>query len=58
VLEKGGLADARFAMCHRHAVTSAARAVQQPVAHLALAFPASNCRPDKRTGGDIPPKPH
>ena len=39
VLEQGGLADARFAMHHQHAAAPAADAVQQPVEHLALAFP-------------------
>jgi hypothetical protein len=40
VLEEGGLADARFAMHHQHAAAHAAHAVQQPVEHLAFAFPA------------------
>ena len=40
VVEQRGLADARFAMHHQHAATPAAHAVQQPVEHLALAFPA------------------
>jgi hypothetical protein len=40
VIEQRGLADARFAMHHQHAAAPAAAAVQQPVEHLALAFPA------------------
>ncbi|HWD76182.1 MAG TPA: hypothetical protein VG371_13655 [Solirubrobacteraceae bacterium] len=40
VLEQRRLADARFAMHHPHAATPAAHAVQQPVEHLPLAFPA------------------
>ena len=40
VLEQRGLADARFAVHHQHAAAPAAHAVQQPVEHLALAFPA------------------
>ena len=40
VLEQRRLADARFAIHHQHAPAPAAHAVQQPVEHLALAFPA------------------
>ena len=41
VLEQRRLADARFAMHHQHAAAPAAPAVQQPVEHLALAFPVN-----------------
>jgi hypothetical protein len=40
VVEQRRLADARFAMHHQHTATPAAHAVQEPVEHLALAFPA------------------
>jgi hypothetical protein len=40
VLEQRRLADARLAMDHQHAATPAAAAVQEPVEHLPLAFPA------------------
>ena len=40
VLEQRRLADARFAIHHQHAAAPPAHAVQQPVEHLALAFPA------------------
>jgi len=40
VLEQRGLADARFAMHHQYAAAPAARAVQEPVEHLAFTFPA------------------
>ena len=37
-------ADAGFAAHDQYATTSAARPVQQPVEHLALAFPAKKPR--------------
>ena len=40
VLEHRGLTDPRLAMHHQHAATPGARSIQQPVEHLALAFPA------------------
>ena len=40
VLEQGGLADARVAVHDQDAAVPAARGVQQPVEHLALALPA------------------
>jgi hypothetical protein len=44
ILEERRLADARFAMHDQHAAAPAAHAVQQPVEHLALAFPAEQLR--------------
>ena len=40
VLKQRGLPHARLAMHHQHAATPGAHAAQQPVEHLALAFPA------------------
>ena len=40
VLKQRGLADARVAMHHQHAATTAAHTVHQPVEHLPLALPA------------------
>jgi hypothetical protein len=40
VVEQRGLADSRFAIHDQHAAMPAAHAVQEPVEHLAFAFPA------------------
>ena len=52
VLQQRGLADARLAVHHQDPAVPAARGLQQPVEHLALALPAEQLR--SRRPGDHP----
>ena len=55
VVQKSGLADARFAAQDQHATLSRAHVLQQPVEHLALLVPTTQRRP-RRGLGHRPPR--